>query len=126
MHNPVLSPRWVPAMSNELNWLAQGKEDTTVSTNTIFFLSHDKIRRIPKDRTITYARIVIDHQPQKDDPNRMRITISGKLIDYPYELTTQTADMVSSKIMWNSIISMTNTKFGGTNIKKMYLKTPLN
>jgi hypothetical protein len=34
--------------------------------------------------------------------------------------------MVSSKIMWNSIISMPNAKFGGANIKNMYLKSPLN
>jgi hypothetical protein len=55
----------------------------------------------------------------------MRITVGRNLMDYPYELTTQTANMVSSKIMWNSIISMPHTKFSGANIKNMYLKTPL-
>jgi hypothetical protein len=37
--------------------------------------------------------------------------------------------MASSKLMWNSIISiisMPNAKFGGANIKNMYLETPLN
>jgi hypothetical protein len=86
-------------MSKELHRLAQGKEGTSVGTNTIFFLSHDEIRRIPKDRTITYTCIVIDHWPQKDDPNCMCITVGGNLIDYPYKLTTQTANTVSSKIM---------------------------
>ncbi len=33
--------------------------------------------------------------------------------------------MVSFKIMWNSIISMANTKFGSADIKNMYLETPL-
>ncbi len=28
--------------------------------------------------------------------------------------------------MWNSVIKMPNAKFGGANIKNMYLKTPLN
>jgi hypothetical protein len=125
MHDPVLSPLWVPAMSKELHRLAQGKVGTTVVTNTISFLSHDEIRQIPKGRTVTCARIVIHHWPQKDDPNQVRITVGGNLIDYPYKLTTQTADMVSSKIMWNSVISTPNTKFGGTDIKNMYLKTPL-
>jgi hypothetical protein len=55
----------------------------------------------------------------------VRITVGGNLIEYPYKLTTQTADMVSSKIMWNSIISMANAKFGGMDIKNMYLETPL-
>jgi hypothetical protein len=90
-----------------------------------FFLSHDKIRHIPKDRTVTYACIVIDHWPQKDDPNHVPITVSGNLIDYPYKLTTQTTDMVSSKIMLNSIISMANAKFSGTDIKNMLLEKPL-
>jgi hypothetical protein len=125
MNNPVLSPLWVPTMSKELHRLAQGKEGTIVATNTIFFPSHDKIRHIPRDRIITYACIVIKHRPQKDDPNPVCITVGGNLINYPYKLTTQTADMVSSKIMCNSVISMLNAKFGGANIKNMYLKTPL-
>jgi hypothetical protein len=125
MHNPVLSPLWVPVMSKEFHRLAQGKVGTTVGTNTIFFLSPDKIRHIPKDRTVTYARIVIDHRPQKDDPNRVHITVGGNLIDYPYKLTKQTANMVPSKIMWNSVIRMVNAKFGGADIKNMYLETPL-
>ncbi len=33
--------------------------------------------------------------------------------------------MVSLKIMWNSIISTSNAKFGGADIKNMYLKTSL-
>ena len=106
--------------------LAQGKEGVTVGTNTIFYLTHDEIRCIQKDRTVTYSRIVIDHRPQKDNPNQVRITVGGNLIDYPYELTTHTADMVSSKIMWNSVISTPGAKFGGADIKNLYLEMPLN
>jgi hypothetical protein len=73
---------------------------------------------------VTYAHIVIDHQPQKDDLNHVRITVGGNLINYPYKLTTRTANMVSAKIMWNSVVSTPGAKFGGTNIKNMYLKTP--
>jgi hypothetical protein len=35
------------------------------------------------------------------------------------------ANMVSSKIMWNSVISMPNAKFGSADIKNMYLMTHL-
>jgi hypothetical protein len=34
-------------------------------------LEQHKIQTIPKDRTITYARIVVDYWPQKPDPNRV-------------------------------------------------------
>ena len=100
-------------MSKELHRLAQGKEGVTVGTNTIFYLTHDEIRRIPKDRTVTYTRIVINHRPQKDNPNQVRITVGGNLIDYPYKLTTRTADMLSAKIMWNSVISMPGSNLVG-------------
>ena len=75
-------------MSKELQCLAQGKPGITKGTNTIFFMSHSEICLIPYDRTVTYARTVIDHWPQKEDPNRVRITVCGNLINYPFELTT--------------------------------------
>jgi hypothetical protein len=34
--------------------------------------------------------------------------------------------MVSSKILWNSVISTKDACFAGADIKHMYLKTPLN
>jgi hypothetical protein len=124
-HDPDLKDLWVPAMSKELHRLAQGKPGITKATNTIFFLSHNEIRHIPNHRTVTFARIVIDHQPQKEDPNRIRITVGGNLINYPFELTTCTTDMVSSKLLWNSTISTPRACFAGADIKNMYLETPL-
>jgi hypothetical protein len=121
MDDPALKGLWVPAISKELHGLAQGKEGVTVSINTIFYLTHDEIRRIPKDCTVTYTRIIIDHHPQKDDLNRVCITIDGNLIDYSYELITRTADIVLVKIMWNSVISTQGAKFGGAVIKNVYL-----
>ncbi len=55
----------------------------------------------------------------------MRITVGGNLINHPFELTTHTADMVSSKILWNSVISTKDTRFSGAGIENMYLETPL-
>jgi hypothetical protein len=51
--------------------------------------------------------------------------LGSNLIDYPYKLTTHMADTVSAKTMWNSIISTLGAKFGGADIKNMYLETPL-
>jgi hypothetical protein len=68
---------------------------------------------------------VINHLPQKEDPNRVRINVGGNLIDYLFELTARTADKVSSKILWNSVISTKDACFAGANIDNMYLKTPL-
>ena len=54
----------------------------------------------------TYAQIVADCCEQKEDPNRVFITIGGNLTDYHYELTTQTADLTTSKVMWSSVIEV--------------------
>ena len=67
----------------------------------------------------------MDYRPQKNDPNRVRITAGGNLITYPFELTTRTADIPMSKILWNSTISTKDAKYMCIDIKNMYLATPM-
>ena len=81
------------------------------------FMTLEEIKKIPGDRTVTYARIVIDYRPQKNDPNRVRITVGGNLIDYPGELTTRTADLTTSKVMWNSVISTPGARYACADVK---------
>ena len=57
--DPILQKVWTKAMTKELGRLAQGFGDTK-GTDTIQFLTKDGIKCIPADRTITYARIVVD------------------------------------------------------------------
>ena len=73
----------------------------------------------------TYTRIVVDYCLQKADPNRVRLTAGGNLIDYPGELTTCTADLTTTKMLWNITISMTNARYLCLDIKNFYLGTPM-
>ena len=82
-------------------------------------MTHEEIECIPGDITVTYARIVVDFRPQKTDPRRVRITVGGNLIDYPYDPTTCTADLATSKLMWNSIISTPGAKYVCAYVKKI-------
>ena len=77
--------------------------------NSMFVMTFKEIRNIPKDRTVTYARMVVDYRPHKDNPNRVRITAGGNLIAYPDKLMTQGEDLTTSKMMWNSVISTMGT-----------------
>ena len=88
-------------------------------------MTHEAITQIPKDRTVTYARTVVDYRPQKADPNMVRITAGGNLIDYPHKLTTHTAYLTTTKIMWNIILSTEGSKYMCIDINNMYLATPL-
>ena len=111
-------------MTKELGRLAQGF-DGSKDTNTIFFMSHDEIKRISRDRTVTYSRIVVDYCPQKEDPNRVRITVGGNLINFPGELTTRTANLATSKILWNSTLSTPDAKYACADVGIFYLTTPM-
>jgi hypothetical protein len=67
-NDPLLQAVWTKAMCKELGHLTQGWDGSN-GTDTIFFMSHDEIKKIHRDRTVTYVRIVVDYRPQKDDPN---------------------------------------------------------
>ena len=69
-------------MAKELGQLAQGF-DGTKGTKTKFFIIHDEIKRIQRDWTVTYACTVVYYRPQKDDPNRVCITVGGNFINFP-------------------------------------------
>lgn len=97
--DPLYRKLWMTAFGKEFGNLAQGDNKTgTKGTNAVFVMSHDEIAKIPKDRVITYGRIVIDYRPQKSDPNRVRITAGGNLISYPGELTTRTLPWIDMNI----------------------------
>ena len=69
---------WNTAFGEEFGNIAQGdKRKGTKDVNSIFVLLYDNIWEILADRTVTYARIVVDYCPQKADPNRVRITAEG-------------------------------------------------
>ena len=124
--DPATNETWTTALGKEFGNIAQGDNKTgEEGTNCVFVMTPAQVRAIPKDRTVTYARIVVDFRPQKKDPNRVRITAGGNLLTYPGELTTRTADLTTSKILWNSVLSTNDARFMGIDVKSFYLCTPL-
>jgi hypothetical protein len=121
---PALRKIWSAAMCKELGHLANDWENEE-GTKTIEFMSIDEIKEIPKGCIVTYARIVVDYCPQKKDPNQVRITVGGNLIDYPGEPTTRITDMITSKILWNSTLSTPNARYMCADMKNFYLCTPM-
>ncbi len=124
--DPITRHIWSRAFGKEFGNLAQGDAATnTPGTDSIFVMTHEQILRIPYDRTVTYTRIVVDYRPQKADPNRVRLTAGGNLIDYPGELTTRTADLTTTKMVWNSVNSTDNARYLCLDIKNFYIGTPM-
>jgi hypothetical protein len=126
MNDPATMEIWQTAFGKDFGGMAQGDNKTGQrGTNAIFVMTHAEILLIPADRTITYARVVVNFCPQIADPHRICITAGGNLINYPGELTTRTADLTTSKLMWNSVLSTKGAKYMRLDIKNFYLTAPL-
>ena len=93
-------------------------------TNTIFFIRKGEI---PPDRwkDVSYTRIVCNVRPQKNEVNRTRLTYGGSSLEIPIDCGTPTADLLTVKLLLNSVISTKGARFMCIDIKDFYLNTPL-
>eukprot|EP00804_Cyclotella_cryptica_P013851 CCRYP_018168-RA/>CCRYP_018168-RA protein AED:0.40 eAED:0.40 QI:0/0/0/1/0/0/2/0/444 len=121
--NPKYRDTWTSAYGKELGRLAQGLPGTVAATNTIVFISKADI---PSDRwrNVTYGRIVANFRPEKDDPYRIRLTVGGNRINFPGDCGTPTADMLTTKVLLNSVVSTVGARFMTIDIKDFYLNGP--
>ena len=74
---------------------------------------------------MTYGLIVVKYRPKKSAPNRVRLTVGGNRINYPINCGTPTADMLTVKLLLNSVISTKGAKVMSIDIKNFYLNTPM-
>jgi hypothetical protein len=96
MKDPVTAETWQTAFGKDFGGMCQGDDKTgTVGTDAMFVMTPQDVANMPADRFATYANIVVDFRPQKEDPHRIRITAGGNLINHPGELTTRTADITT-------------------------------
>ena len=68
---------------------------------------------------------MVDHQPQKEDPNRIRIAAGSNLITYKGITLTHTVNLMTSKLLWNSVLSTEGAKYMCLDIKNFYLTAAL-
>jgi hypothetical protein len=99
MKDPATAEIWQTAFGKECGGMAQGDNKTgQKGTNAMFVMNHDDITKILKaGKKFTYANPVVNHQPQKEDPNRIRIVAGGNLIDSTGKLSVPTANINTAK-----------------------------
>ena len=115
--------RWKEGGYRELSRLTTGSNSRKIKgTNTMTFI---KPHELPSDKKATYARIVADYRPQKEDPYRVRITVGGDKVQYSGETYTPTADITTAKVLFNSVLSTPLAKFMNIDIKDFYLETKM-
>jgi len=94
-------------------------------TNTIVFICKNQVSK-ERAKDVTYGLITTLIRPEKiDQPNQTRLVAGGDRVDYPGNAGTPTADLLTIKLLINSIISTTGAKFMTMDIKDFYLNTPM-
>ena len=124
MRNPKYRPLYAKSYTKELGRLAQGVPGLVKGTDTIVFITKKDVP-LERWRDVTYGRVVIDYRPEKSDPYRTRLTVGGDKINYPGDCGTPTVDLLTVKLLLNSVISTAGAKFMTIDIKDFYLNTPM-
>ena len=62
---------------------------------------------------------------KKDDPDRTHITIGSNCICFLGNVGTNTAALELVKLLLNSVLSHSGTRFSSINLKNFYLDTPM-
>ena len=79
-------------------------------TDTMFFINENKIQN-DRGRDVTYGRIVCDVREGISEKNRKRLTVGGNRINYPGDVGTPTACLLTVKLLVNSVVSTAGSEF---------------
>jgi len=115
---------WIRSLSNEWGRLANGNDAGIKGTQTIAFIPKSLV---PSDKKVTYATMVCDYRPLKDEKYRVRITVGGNKLPYHDDAGSPVADLLETKILLNSTISdaKRGARFMCLDIKDHFLATPM-
>jgi hypothetical protein len=129
--DPRYKATWDTSYANELGRLCQGigsgttpKSKRVAGTNTFFLIGYHDIP-VHKRKEICHTMVVCEVRPEKDDPDRTRITIGGSRIYFPGDVGTNTASLELFKVLLNSVLSCKVARFSTIDLKNFYLDTPM-
>jgi len=127
MNDPETAEIWQTAFGKDFGGVAQGDNKTGQKrANSVFVMTHTEIDIVKAaGHTWTYAQVVVDYRPQKEDTNWIRIAVGGNLITYRGNTSTRTANLTTSKLLWNSVLSTEGACYMCLVIKNFYLTAAL-
>jgi hypothetical protein len=123
--NPKTRATWTHSYGNELGRLAQGMPGQAKGTDSIFFIPW---HMVPKERAkdVMYGLITCLIRSEKmKGPNRTRLVMGGDRVHYLFNASTPTANLLTVKLLINSVISTPVARFFTMDIKNFYLCTPM-
>ncbi len=73
-----------------------------------------------------YGLITCLIRPEKtNEPNQTKLLVGGDRVHYPFKAGTPTTDLLTIKLLINSMISTPGARFFTMDIKNFYLCTPM-
>ncbi len=94
-------------------------------TDAIFFIPRDKVLRA-RAKYVTHGLITCLIRPKKiEEPNRARLVAGGERVHYSFGTGMPTADLLTIKLLINSMISTPEARFFMMDINNFYLCMPL-
>ena len=112
---------WKRSFANELGQLAQGIQGVKGTNTVIFILKY----QVPKDKKVTYGKIVFKVKPEKEENDPTRLTVGGNLLDFTGNLSDPTVSVTTAKCVFKSVVSTPGAMFLLADIKHFYLNNIL-
>jgi hypothetical protein len=110
LKHPHFKDVWNKSAADEFGRLAQGIGERIKGTDTIGFIHKHEILA-DRLQEVTYINFVCTVQTKKKSPHWKRATMGSKLINYPDDVGTPTANLLLIKIFLNSVILTKGAKF---------------
>ena len=94
------------SFENKLGQLDQGIREFN-GKNTVVFIPKSMVS---KEKKVTYGEIVCEMKPEKQEKERMRLTVGENLLDSTGNLSAPIASVTTSKCVFNSVVSTPGTR----------------
>jgi hypothetical protein len=129
--DPCYKTTWDTSYANKLGRLCQGigsgptpNSQRVAGTDTFCLIDYNDIP-LHKHKEICHTMVICEVHPEKDNPDRTRITIGGNRICYPGNIGTNMALLELVKLLLNSVVSRKGACFSTIDIKNFYVDTPM-
>ena len=112
---------WERSFANKLGQLAQGIRSFK-GTNMVMLIPKFKV---PKDKKVTYGKIVCEMKQEKGRKERTRLTVGGKVLDFTGNISAPTASVITAKCDFTCVVSTPGERCLLAYMKHFYLNNIL-
>ena len=105
------------SFANKLGKLAQGIRGVKGENKGMFIPKYE----FPKDKKVTYGKIVCEVKQEKEEKEKARLTVGGNLLDFTGNISAPTASVAMEKFVFNSVVSTPGARCLLADIKHFYL-----